>query len=315
MSRTERWTAADAPDQRGRVAVITGANTGLGYETAKVLAERGATVVLACRNPQRAAEAAARIGEAAPGAQLTTVELDLASFASIRRAAQEIGARHPRLDLLINNAGVIELRRELSEDGFERTLAVNHLGPFMLTGLLLERLLPVPGSRIVIVASIAHRSGYIHFDDLQLERRFRSGLAYPQSKLANLLFTYELQRRLEAAGAQPIAVAAHPGNAFTDLTRQLPGWLRAALGNRVLQWTAGRMIQSAQVGALSTLRAATDPRVRGGEYYGPPGRLQFTGHPERVGSTARSRDPALQHRLWEETERLTGITYEFAAAR
>jgi NAD(P)-dependent dehydrogenase (short-subunit alcohol dehydrogenase family) len=309
MSRVARWTAADVPDQRGRVAVVTGANTGLGYETAKVLAERGATVVLACRDLQKAEQAAARIGEAAPGAEVTTVELDLASFASIRRAAAEIGSRHPRLDLLINNAGIIALRREVSEDGFELTLAVNHLGPFMLTGLLLERLLPVPGSRVVIVASIAHRSGHIHFDDLQLERGFRSGLAYPQSKLANLLFAYELQRRLDAAGAQTIAVAAHPGNAFTDLTRQLPGWMRAAMRNRGVQWTFSRLIQSARMGALSTLRAATDPGVRGGEYYGPPGRLQFAGHPERVGSNARSRDPALQRRVWEESERMTGFTF------
>jgi NAD(P)-dependent dehydrogenase (short-subunit alcohol dehydrogenase family) len=309
-----RWTAADVPDQRGRVAVVTGANTGLGYETAKVLAERGATVVLACRDLGRAADAAARIAAAAPGADVTTVKLDLASFAAIRRAADQLRSRYPRLDLLINNAGVIARSRRLSEDGFELHFAINHLGHFMLTGLLLDTLLPVPGSRIVTVASIAHRRGDIHFDDLQLERRWRSALAYPQSKLANLLFTYELQRRLAAAGAQTIAVAAHPGNAHTDLIRDFPRVARIA-AHPGMRWVNGWLLQSAYMGALATVRAATDPQVRGGEYYGPPGRLQFTGHPERVDSTARSHDQALQRRLWEESERLTGLTYQLASAR
>jgi NAD(P)-dependent dehydrogenase (short-subunit alcohol dehydrogenase family) len=319
MSRTADlpapWTAADVPDQHGRVAVVTGANTGLGYETAKVLAEHGAAVVLACRDPRKAADAAARIREAAPDADLATVELDLASFASIRRAAGQLGARYPRLDLLINNAGLIALRRELSEDGFELHFAVNHLGHFMLTGLLLDRLLPAPCSRIVTVASVAHRNGRINFDDLQSEHRFRSAAAYPQSKLANLMFTYELQRRLDAAGAHTIAVAAHPGNAHTDLIRHLPQWIQAVVPHPAVRRATRWLFQSAHMGALATLRAATDPRVRGGEYYGPPGRLQFTGHPERVASSARSRDTAQQRRLWDESERLTGLTYPLTSAR
>lgn len=304
-----RWTAADVPDQRGRIAVVTGANTGIGYEAAEVLAARGATVVLACRDPDRAAEAAGRIAEAAPRADLATVALDLGSFASIRRAAAELRSRYQRLDLLINNAGVMAPGYARTEDGHELHFAVNHLGHFMLTGLLLDRLLPVPGSRIVTVASVAHRSGYIHFDDLDFEHGYRRSVAYPQSKLANLMFSYELQRRLAAAGVPTIAVAAHPGNAKTDLVRHYPGVARL-VGQRWLRFATSWLFQNAQMGALPTLRAATDPGVRGGEYYGPPGRLQFTGYPERVDSSARSRDQAAQRRLWDESERLTGITYQ-----
>jgi NAD(P)-dependent dehydrogenase (short-subunit alcohol dehydrogenase family) len=267
-------------------------------------------VVLACRDLGRAASATARIAETAPAADVSTVELDLGSFASIRRAAEELRSRYPRLDLLINNAGLMMPGRAVSEDGFELHLAVNHLGHFMLTGLLLDRLLPVPGSRIVSVASVAHRSGEIHFDDLQLERRLRRAVAYPQS---NLLFTYELQRRLAAAGARTIAVAAHPGNSLTDLVRHYPGVARL-VGYRRVRWATRGVFQSAQMGALPTLRAATDPHVRGGDYYGPPGRLQFTGYPERVASSGRSHDVERQRRLWEESERLTGVTYQLSHA-
>jgi NAD(P)-dependent dehydrogenase (short-subunit alcohol dehydrogenase family) len=308
----ERWTAADVPDQRGRTVVITGANTGIGFEAAKVFAERAATVVLACRDLRKAEDAVARIAGTAPGAEVSTVALDLASFASVRRAAEHLRSRCPRLDLLINNAGLMVLRRQRSEDGFELQFATNHLGHFMLTGLLLDRLLPVPGSRIVTVASVAHRRGDIHFDDLQFERGDRWMAAYAQSKLANLLFTYELQRRLAAANAQTIAVTAHPGNARTDLLRHFPG--QRAIGHPSLRWVTDRLFQSAQMGALPTLRAAADPRVRGGEYYGPPGLLQFTGCPARVRSSRRSYDVDRQRRLWAESERLTGVTYRLADA-
>jgi NAD(P)-dependent dehydrogenase (short-subunit alcohol dehydrogenase family) len=290
------WTAADVPGQSGRVAVVTGANTGLGFETAKVLLERGATVVLACRNLGKARDAIARLGGG------VAVELDLSSLDSVRRAAAEIGAAHPRLDLLINNAGLMSPARQETADGFELQFGTNHLGHFVLTGLLLDRMRDVPGSRVVTVSSIAHRQASIHFDDLQFTRGYRWGRAYGQSKLANLMFTYELQRRL--AGTSTIAVAAHPGNAQTELIRHFPRQQRI-VGHPGMRWATSWLFQSAPMGALATLRAATDPAAEGGSYYGPPGRLQFTGAPELVRSSERSYDVEAQRRLWAESERLS----------
>ena len=199
--------------------MVTGANSGIGYEAAAVLARQGATVVLACRNVDKAGEAAERMG---PGA--TEVEkLDLSSLSSVRDFAERVHSSHPRLDLLINNAGVMWTPRSTTADGFELQFGTNHLGHFALTGLLLDLMLPVEGSRVVTISSFGHKTGRIHFDDLQLERRYGRHRAYAQSKLANLMFTYELQRRLAASGAPTIAVAAHPGTAHTDLTRNSPG--------------------------------------------------------------------------------------------
>ncbi|MBC6456570.1 oxidoreductase [Actinomadura sp. HBU206391] len=303
-----RWTAADMPDQRGRTVVITGANTGIGFETARAFARHGATVVLACRNPGKAADAAARIRTDASEAKLSTLQLDLASLASVHRAAGRLRTEHARIDLLINNAGGIRTRYGRTEDGFELTLATNHLGPFALTGLVLDRLLAVPGSRVVTVSSIGHRRGTINFDDLQSQRGYRSSTAYFQSKLANLMFTYELQRRLTAAGAQTIAVAAHPGNARTEFGREMSPFVRIMMSPRLRMFTWWLM-QSPPMGALAALRAAVDPDASGGDYYGPPGRAQFTGFPTRVESSALSHDGEAQRRLWRESERLTGITY------
>jgi NAD(P)-dependent dehydrogenase (short-subunit alcohol dehydrogenase family) len=299
----ESWTVADMPAQDGRVAVVTGANTGLGFETARVLAERGASVVLACRDRGRAEEAIGRLGG---GPRLSAVELDLSSSESVRRAAAQVRAAHPRLDLLINNAGLMSPARRETADGFEMHFGTNHLGHFAWTGLLLDRLLDTPGSRVVTVSSIAHRRARIDFDDPQSRRGYRWGRAYGQSKLANLMFTYELQRRL--AGTRTIALAAHPGNARTDLIRHFPRQQRL-IGHRRLRWATSWLFQSAADGALATLRAATDPAAEGGQYYGPPGRLQFTGPPAVVRSSDRSYDVEAQRRLWAESERLTGVTY------
>src|SRR5262252_8702043 len=222
------WTVADVPDQSGRTAVVTGANSGLGFEAAAVLARRGANTLLACRDVGKAAAAAAKITAAAPGAAVSVVRLDLASLDSVRAAAAEILAGHERLDLLINNAGLMWPTYGKTTDGFELQFGTNHLGHFALTGLLLEAMLPVPGSRVVTVSSNAHRVGRIDFADLQSERRYRRMTAYAQSKLANLMFTCELQRRLAAAGAPTAALAAHPGVALTDLTRHLPAVLQSA---------------------------------------------------------------------------------------
>jgi NAD(P)-dependent dehydrogenase (short-subunit alcohol dehydrogenase family) len=215
-------SARKLPDQSGRTALVTGANTGVGFEVARALACHGATVVLACRDADRARNAAARIGLDAPKADVRIEILDLASLASVRRAADRINRDHPRIDLLVNNAGVMWTPRELTEDGFEKHLGVNHLGHFALTGLILPRLTPTPGSRIVVLSSPAHRRGIIDFEDLQSSRRYRPAKAYAQSKLANILFAYELQRRLEAAGAPTIALAAHPGGARSELNRHMP---------------------------------------------------------------------------------------------
>jgi len=267
-----KWTAADIPDQTGRTAVITGANTGLGYETAAVLAGRGARVVLAVRNLERGKQAVARITAATPGAEVELQELDLTSLESVRAAAAQLRSGHDRIDLLINNAGVMYTPRSTTKDGFELQFGTNHLGHFAFTGLLLDRLLPVAGSRVVTVSSMGHRiRAAIHFDDLQWEHRYSRVGAYGQSKLANLLFTYELQRRLAPHGTT-IAVAAHPGGSNTELMRNLPRPIAAASSLLVEP-----LMQSADLGALPTLRAATDPGVLGGQYLGPDGFQEIRG--------------------------------------
>jgi NAD(P)-dependent dehydrogenase (short-subunit alcohol dehydrogenase family) len=279
--------------------VVTGANTGLGFETAQVLAARGASVVLAVRNVEKGKQAAARIAAAAPGATVTVQELDLSSLDSVRAAAAELRAGHPRIDLLICNAGVMYPPKQTTDDGFELQFGTNHLGHFALTGLLLERMLPVPGSRVVTVSSVGHRiQARINFDDLQWERSYSRVRAYGQSKLANLMFTYELQRRLSGAGTT-IAVAAHPGFAATELMRHTP----------VAAVVTPLFSQDAAMGALPVLRAATDPSVLGGQYYGPGGFLGLRGYPKLVASSRRSRDEAVQRRLWTVSEELTGVTF------
>jgi NAD(P)-dependent dehydrogenase (short-subunit alcohol dehydrogenase family) len=309
--RRGRWTVADIPDQTGRVAVVTGGNTGLGLETARALSRRGAAVVLACRNLGRGEAAADRLRSEGGSPDVSVVRLDLASLTSIHRGAQEIRDSWPRLDLLVNNAGVMDLPYQLSEDGHELMFAVNHLGHFALTGLLLDRLLATSGSRVVTVSSGAHRRAALETVDADPGRQVGRGDAYARSKLANLLFTYELQHRLDAADASTVALAAHPGNARTDLMRNSGRLERAAASPR-LRYLTRWLLQSPRVGALATLRAATDPTARGGDYYGPPGRLQFTGHPTRVESSPHSHDRAAQRRLWELSERLTGVTYRIA---
>ena len=300
-----RWTAGDIPRQDGRVAVVTGANTGLGFETARELAAHGATVVMAVRNLEKGRAAADRITAAVAGAALEVRHLDLTSLESVRETADGLRAAHPRIDLLINNAGVMYPPRELTSDGFELQFGTNHLGHFAFTGLLLDTLLPVAGSRVVTVSSVGHRiRAAIHFDDLQWERSYGRVAAYGQSKLANLMFTYELQRRLAAVGAPTIAVAAHPGGADTDLMRHIPRPL-SILAPLVLPLIA----QSAQMGALGQLRAATDPAVAGGQYYGPDSRLEAKGYPAVVKSSALSHDADIQRRLWEVSEKLTGVTF------
>lgn len=298
-----KWTTAEISDQSGRVAVITGANTGLGFETAAALAARGARVVLAVRNLDKGKDAVSRIAVRSPGADVTLQRLDLASLASIRAAAEQLHSDHDRIDLLINNAGVMYPPKSTTEDGFEMQFGTNHLGHFAFTGLLLDRLLPVAGSRVITVSSLGHRlRADIHFDDLQWEHRYNRVEAYGQSKLANLLFTYELQRRLAPHGTT-IAVAAHPGGSNTDLMRHLPRWAAVAYP------AITPLFQGADMGALPTLRAATDPGVLGGQYYGPDGFAQGRGYPKMVRSNRRSHDVERQRRLWAVSEELTGVVF------
>ena len=300
-----KWTASDVPDQSGRVAVVTGANSGIGYEAALVLAGRGARVVLAVRDLAKGNQAADRIRRAHAGAQVEVQELDLTSLASVRAAAEALRTAHPTIDLLLDNAGVMYPPKQVTADGFELQFGTNHLGHFALTGLLLDHLLSVEGSRVVVVASIAHNiQADIHFDDLQWEHSYNRVAAYGQSKLANLMFIYELQRRLAAAGAKTIAVAAHPGISNTELMRHVPG-----SGLPGFSALAGLVTNSPAVGALATLRAATDPQVRGGQYYGPSGFRELVGHPVLVQSTRKSHDVAIQQRLWAVSEELTGVSY------
>jgi len=294
-----KWTERDIPDQTGRVAVVTGANTGLGFETARALAEHGATVVLAVRDVEKGKQAAARMT-----GDVSVQELDLTSLESVRAAAADLHGTHTGIDLLINNAGVMYTPKQTTHDGFELQLGTNHLGHFAFTGLVLDLLLPVQGSRVVTVSSLAHNMrAAIRFDDLQSEESYGRVAAYGQSKLANLMFTYELQRRLGSLNTT-IAVAAHPGMAATDLMRNLPAAIR------VIAPVIGPLVsQKPEMGALPTLRAATDPAVRGSQYYGPDGMGQSRGNPKVVESSAQSHDRTVQQRLWTVSEDLTGVTF------
>jgi NAD(P)-dependent dehydrogenase (short-subunit alcohol dehydrogenase family) len=299
-----KWTAAEVPDQAGRVAVVTGANTGIGYETAAVLARRGANVVLAVRDIEKGNHAAARLTAASPHAKIALQQLDLTSLASVRAAADAIKAAHPHIDLLINNAGVMT-PKATTKDGFELQFGTNHLGHFALTGLLLDHLLPVDGSRVVTISSLGHRMrAAIDFDDLRAGPGYDRAAAYGRSKLANLLFTYELQRRLADKAAPTIAVAAHPGGSRTELGRNAPTWVRIGL-----TVVGPLLFQSAAMGALPALRAATDPQVRGGQYYGPGRLAEQRGYPQLVRSSAQSHDEQLRRRLWAVSEQSTGVTY------
>ena len=299
-----KWTAADVPDQSGRVAVITGANRGVGFEAAAVLAAKGMHVVLAVRSTDRGKEAAARITARSPHADVALQRLDLASLESVRAAAHSLKAAYERIDVLINNAGVLSMPKRTTEDGFELHFGTNHLGHFALSGMLLDRMLLVPDSRIVTVSSLGHRIfARIDFDDIEYSRSYNVAAAYGGSKLANLLFTYELQRRL-SGNAATIAVAAHPGGSKTGLTRDLPPPARVVAAS-----VMAAVFQDSAMGALPMLRAATDPAVLGGQFYGPRGFGQQRGYPTVVASSPQSHDEQLQRRLWAVSEELTGVRY------
>jgi len=306
-----RWTERDVPDLSGRTAIVTGANSGLGFETVRVLIEHGATVVMACRDEDRGREAATRARGSLPVTCTGTSRLDLADLDSVRSFAEAFAAEHETLDILVNNAGVMAPpHREATKQGFELQFGTNHLGHFALTGLLLPLLLRTPGSRVVTVSSFAHEPGRIDFDDLQLESGYTPYRAYSQSKLANLLFMLELDRRLRCAGAETISVGAHPGFASTNLqaagpflhAKPISSWLVLA-GVRILGQSAAR-------GAEPQLYAATAPGVEGGAYFGPKNRIRGAVAPSTMAPLAR--DEAVAARLWDVSSQLTGVCVDAA---
>jgi NAD(P)-dependent dehydrogenase (short-subunit alcohol dehydrogenase family) len=304
------WSERDLPDLTGRRAVVTGATSGLGVETARALASHGASVVMTARDRERGGAAARRVRAAVPGADLAVAELDLADLDSVRAFAVDL----PPVDVLVNNAGVMALpTREVTLDGFERQVGTNHLGHFALTGLLLPALLARPGARVVTVSSIAHWAGVMPGEALLSERRYDPWQAYARSKLANLLFARELDRRVRGAGLDLVSVAAHPGYSRTRLVANGPAQGHPVLG---ALFRGGTVLvgQSARTGALPQLRAATDPSVRGGDYLGPRV-LGWRGRPVRSLRAAAARDDEAAAALWAESERLTGVRFDALTVR
>jgi NAD(P)-dependent dehydrogenase (short-subunit alcohol dehydrogenase family) len=305
-----KWTASDIPNLRDKLAIVTGANSGLGLETTRALARKGAKVIMACRSASKAKSAVDELvadGIARERLELRT--LDLSSLASIRSFAEELRESYPRVDLLFNNAGVMALPFVQTADGFEMQIGTNHLGHFALTGLLLDRLLASEGARVVTVSSIMHKYGSIRFEDLCWERGYRRWPAYCQSKLANLLFCFELQRKFEASGRGLLSVASHPGYAATNLQGVAP----RMLGSRFLQgfYAIGNAVlaQNAAGGALPSLYAATAADVRGGEFFGPGGVMELKGPPKRVRAIRDAHDQDAAQRLWALSQELTGVDY------
>lgn len=302
------WNQENIPDQSGRLAVVTGANSGLGLVTARELARKGACIVLACRNQAKGEKAQRAIEMRAPTAKVELAELDLASLGSVRAFAERLRSEHDWIDLLINNAGVMATPHGRTADGFELQFGTNHLGHFALTGLVIDMLEGRKDARVVTLSSGVHRIGKIAFDNLSGERRYFRWRAYGQSKLANLLFALELDRRLRAAGSAVKSMAAHPGYAATNLQHAGPTRL-----DELLMLVPNKVFaQSDEMGALPTLYAATEPGVEGGTYVGPDGVAGQRGHPTKVSPNAAARDEAVARRLWEVSEEMTGVRFELA---
>ncbi|CAL9575151.1 hypothetical protein SUDANB95_04879 [Actinosynnema sp. ALI-1.44] len=297
------WTADRIPDQSGRIAVVTGANSGLGLVTATKLARHGAHVVLAVRDTAVGEQAARRIG-----GDVEVHELDLASLASVRAFAAKLAADHPTIDLLVNNAGVVLLGpRRTSADGFELQLATNMLGHFALTGLLLGNLAAARQARVVNLSSITHKNAHLEFDDLMFERDYRATTAYGRSKLATTVFGVELDRRLRAAGSPIVSALAHPGLTRTNLTPR--AWEHRGRLGRMIAWLGLLATQPVEQGALPQLRAATEPGVRGGQFFGPSGLWETRGRVTEARLSREAADPAVGKRLWAVAEELTGVSY------
>ncbi len=304
---SKNWTVNDIPDLTGKVALITGANSGIGYETAKEFARKGAEVILACRSIEKGEDAASTIRVEIPDAKLKPMVLDLSSLKSVRAFADEFNAAYSRLDILLNNAGIMMVPLGKTDDGFERQFGTNHLGHFALTGLLIDVLLNTLNARVVNVSSNAHRFGELDFENLMFENAeaYTPMKSYGNSKLANLLFTYEMQRLLDAKNANMIAVAAHPGISTTNLANHLAHPLLMKIVMPLFGW----IMQSAAMGALPSMRAAVDPDVIGGQYFGPDGRKEQKGYPTAVSSNQASQNAEDARRLWKVSEELTDVSF------
>ncbi len=296
---SSKWNAEKIPDQSGKVAIVTGANSGTGYEITRELARKGATVLLGCRSQSRGETAVSNIRSENPNAKVELILLDLGDLASVRRFAEEFNGRYDRLDLLINNAGVMVPPLGKTADGFELQFGINHLGHFALTGLLLEKITSTPKARVVALSSVAHQQGKIDFDNLNAEKAYNKSAAYSQSKLANVHFAYELQKRFKTAGIDAIASAVHPGWVQSNLMQH----------NLLFRIITPLFGQSPAMGALSALYAATAPNVEGGGYYQPDRMMGFRGHPVQVPSSKPSYDTAVSAKLWTVSEELTGVNY------
>lgn len=302
-----KWTAANIPNQSGKRFIVTGANSGLGYQTSLALAKHGATVVLACRDQAKGAAAMSAIQAQVPYAQVSLASLDLASLASIRQFAEQAGAQP--IDVLINNAGVMAIPYRQTADGFEMQFGTNHLGHFVLTGLLWPRLAVTPDARVVTLSSFVHRSGHIDFDDLQGKVNYKPWGAYGQSKLANFLFGLELQRRIEKVGIALKSIVVHPGYAATNLQTVGPQMAGDALQTFFMSVGNRLVAQSDAQGALPSLYAATDPEAKGGQYYGPKGMGGLRGSPQLSRGAPQAYDTAVAQRLWQVSEELTDVHY------
>jgi NAD(P)-dependent dehydrogenase (short-subunit alcohol dehydrogenase family) len=302
------FRAEDVPTLDGKIFVITGGNSGIGYEAARVILRRGGRVVLACRDRDKMATAAAALRGEVTGATVDEIVLDLASLASVEKAAAELAAKHPVVDVLVNNAGVMALPERTTDDGFEMQFGTNHLGPFAFTGRILELVLAAPKGRIVTVSSLLHRGGHIDFDAIPKPRVYDSGKQYSMSKLANVLFTYELERRLRRAKKNAIAVACHPGYSATNLQHAGPKMRGSKLQAMLMSAMNALVAQPAAMGALGTLYAATG-KVDGGEYIGPTGFNHMRGYPVISKSNDESYDEGVAKKLWEVSEKLTRVTY------
>jgi NAD(P)-dependent dehydrogenase (short-subunit alcohol dehydrogenase family) len=303
------WTANDIPDLHGKIAVVTGANSGLGFYTSRALSAKGVTVIMACRNLEKGQAAADAIHRDYPDVSLEVMALDLADLSSVRAFAYALAEQYARLDLLVNNAGVMAIPYRKTADGFEMQFGTNHLGHFALTGLLLDMLLAAGSSRVVTVSSSVHTTGRINFEDINSEKGYEKWRAYSQSKLANLLFAYELQRRLEKAGCKMISVSAHPGYAATNLQFVGPDLERNSLQAGLMKLGNSLIAQSAEMGALPSLYAATAEDVLGCDYIGPGSMLGLRGYPVKVRSSAASYDAQAAQRLWSLSEQFTYVSY------
>ena len=307
-----RWTTDDIPDQHGRTVLVTGANSGLGLRTAEALAGAGARVLLGCRNAEKAAAALESVSARATGPAPEVVAMDLADLDDVAAAAEKVAASVDRLDVLVNNAGVMALPLRRTPQGHEMQFGTNHLGHFALTGRLLPSLLAAPAPRVVTIASQGHRMGKIRWDDPDWHKgRYAKWLAYGQTKLANLLFTAELDRQAQSAGSTLVAAAAHPGYARTHLSAAGPEMSGNKIMYRLTRISDQVMGQSDELGALPQLYAATMPDVRGNDYFGPDGPFQSRGYPTRVGRTSRASSAEDARRLWAMSEEMTGVTYDW----